>query len=129
MNIKWYLAMISLLLWLEHRVKHCQIFAKKKHKWEKIIFSWSIREKSQKYWIVQGMCVFFTNTAWIVGPLGQPIKLNFRLKFCFSGYSAGIHITHQTSKHGFVAIQCASINVLPTFLLYVRFSSRAHQKF
>ena len=71
---------------------------------------------------------FFTNKVWIVGPLGQALKHNFRLKFCFSGYSAGIHITHQTSKHGFVAIQCASINVLPTFFLYVRFFSRVHLK-
>ena len=56
-----HLATISLLLWLDHRAKHCQIFTKKL-KWEKkIIFSWSIREnlaKSPKYRIVQGVWFF-----------------------------------------------------------------------
>ena len=60
-------------------------------------------------------------TTW-TGPETQfSVKILLFWLYCW-------HITHQTSKHGFVAIQCASINVLPTFFLYVRFYSRVHLK-
>ena len=73
-----HLAMISLLHWLEHRVKRCQIFRKKNSEKKNCIF-WSIREilaKSPKYRIVQGVCFFprivqvffcfFSKISWIV---------------------------------------------------------------
>ena len=44
--------------------------------------------KSPKYWIVQG--VFFTDTVWIVGPLGQAITIKLRLFVPLITYSSAI---------------------------------------
>ena len=33
--------------------------------------------KSPKYWIVQGVWFFYTDTVWIVGPLGEAIRKIF----------------------------------------------------
>jgi hypothetical protein len=75
-----HLALVSLLLWLEHRLKHCQIFTKKNTS-EKIFYFHEVSKKSPRSIQIEldsSRCLgFFTDTVWIVGPLGQAIRFYF----------------------------------------------------
>ena len=79
--------MISLLLWQEHKAKHCQLFTKKQKKKKNTSEkkNHEVHEVSEIIWLSpsppsiqvesdSSRC-FFMDSIWIVGPLGQAIIL------------------------------------------------------
>ena len=84
-----HLAMISLLLCLEHRVKHCQIFTKKTQVKKYSIF---MKYVSKKICLIprsiqiesdSSRClVFFTDTVWILDHLDRLLAYHTQLDLC-----------------------------------------------